>query len=273
MRRRSSELKTREAGHPPVDLSRWVCETRILAGLLRELSSEDDVPSGMLAALQDSGFVLLPQAVGPERLPCLLAAYHLAVASATGDDVRHGSTSTRVTDFVNRGGAFDDVYMFPALLRACHAVIGGPFKLSSFLSRSLRPGSATQELHVDVRRDTPDWPLVGFILMIDDFRPDNGATRFVPGSHRWSGLPEHDLPDVHADHPQQVLACGPAGSLLVFNGSAWHGHTANRSDEPRRSLQGAFIPRDGRAATDFGARMQPETYERLTPLARYILGV
>ena len=168
---------------------------------------------------------------------------------------------------------FDDVYMFPALLRACHSVIGGPFKLRSFLSRSLRPGAAAQELHADVRCDSADWPLVGFILMIDEFRPDNGATRFVPGSHRWAWLPEHDLADVHADHPQQVLACGPAGSLLVFNGSTWHGHTANRSDEPRRSLQGAFIPRDGRAATEFGARMQRDTFERLTPLARQILAL
>jgi hypothetical protein len=227
----------------------------------------------MLSALQNSGFVLIHHAVAPERLKCLVAAYNVAVASATRDDVRHGGTSTRVSDFVNRGGAFDDVYMFPVLLRACHFVIGGPFKLSSFLSRSLRPGSAAQELHTDVRRDSLDWPLVGFILMIDEFSPDNGATRFVPGSHRWAGYPEHDLADVHADHPQQVLACGPAGSLLVFNGSTWHGHTANRLDEPRRSLQGPFIPRDGRAATDFAARLQRETFERLTPLARHILGL
>jgi hypothetical protein len=248
--------------------------TRTLAVmLLGELNSEIDARPGMLSALLDSGFVLIPHAVAPERLKCLVAAYNAAVASADDDDVRHGSTSTKVIDFVNRGGAFDEVYMFPALLRACRSVIGGPFKLSSFLSRSLRPGSAAQELHADVRRDSPGWPLVGFILMIDEFRPDNGATRFVPGSHRWVGLPEHDLADVHADHPQQVLACGPAGSLLVFNGSTWHGHTANRSDRPRRSLQGAFIPRGGSAATDFGARMQRETLERLTPLARHILGL
>ena len=113
--------------------------------LLGELNSEVDVPPRMLSALQDSGFVLIPHAVAPERLKCLVAAYNEAVAAATGDDVRHGSTSTKVSDFVNRGGAFDHVYMFPALLRACHSVIGGPFKLSSFLSRSLRPGSAAQE--------------------------------------------------------------------------------------------------------------------------------
>ena len=102
--------------------------------------------------------------------------------------------------------------------------------------------------------------------MIDPFRPDNDATRFVPGSHRWSDNPEDVLADPRADHDLQVLACGPAGSLIVFNGSTWHGYTANRTDAPRRSLQGAFIPRDGRAGTDFVARMSPETRALLAPL-------
>jgi ectoine hydroxylase-related dioxygenase (phytanoyl-CoA dioxygenase family) len=109
--------------------------------------------------------------------------------------------------------------------------------------------------------------------MVDDFRPDNGATRFVPGSHRWSGTPEGTMSDVRAAHEAEVLACGAAGSLLVFNGSAWHGHTANTSNWPRRSIQGAFIPRGGRAATDFAARMQPETRTRLSSLAHTVLAL
>src|SRR5689334_19230675 len=129
------------------------------------------------------------------------------------------------------------------------------------------------ELHVDVQRDSTDWPLLSFILMVDEFRPDNGATRFVPGSHRWRGMPADSMPDVRADHSQQVLACGAAGSLLIFNGSTWHGHTANTSSGPRRSLQGAFIPRDGRAGIDFAERMQPATRSRLGPLARQVLAI
>jgi ectoine hydroxylase-related dioxygenase (phytanoyl-CoA dioxygenase family) len=47
-------------------------------------------------------------------------------------------------------------------------------------TRSSRGWSTTR---ADVQRDSSGWPLVGFILMIDAFRPDNGATRFVLGSH------------------------------------------------------------------------------------------
>jgi ectoine hydroxylase-related dioxygenase (phytanoyl-CoA dioxygenase family) len=203
----------------------------------------------------------------------LTAAYTEAEASATGDDIRVGRTSTKVSNLLNQGAAFDHLFMFPPLLEACCQVIGGPFKLSSFHARTLRPGAHAQELHVDVSRTSADWPLLGFILMVDDFRPDNGATRFVPGSHRWSVTPEDTMADVRAAHDAEVQACGAAGSLLVFNGSAWHGHSANISTGPRRSIQGAFIPRGGRAATDFAARMPPETRARLNSLAQAVLGL
>jgi len=223
--------------------------------------------------LRERGFVVLRGSISSERMERLDIAYTAAVTSATSDDVYIGSASTRVADFVNRGPEFDDLYIFPSLLEACGYVIGRPFKLSSFHSRTLRPHTPAGELHVDVERNSPDWPLLSFILMIDEFRPDNGATRFLPGSHLWPGTPANTISDVRADHAGQVLACGAAGSLLIFNGSTWHGHTANTSSAPRRSLQGAFIPRDGRAGTDFAHRMQPETRARLGPLARQVLAI
>lgn len=238
---------------------------------LSTLAGGSELPPDRARELHEHGFVVLSGMVPAGRTDRLARAYDAAVASADENDVRTGSTTTRVTDFVNRGAEFDDLYVFPPLLEACCRVIGRPFKLSSMHARTLRPCSPAQALHVDVRRDSADWPLAGFILMIDEFRPDNGATRFVPGSHRWPEAPEDVMPDPKADHEGQVLACGPAGSLLIFDGSAWHGHTANTSARPRRSLQGAFIPRDGRAGTDFAARMRPETRARLGPAARYVL--
>src|SRR5215510_315124 len=237
------------------------------------LASRSELSKDAASELRERGFVVLSGSVSSERMERLAVAYTGAVASATSDDVHIGSASTRVADFVNRGPAFDDLYIFPPLLEACGCVIGRQFKLSSFHSRTLLPHTPAEGLHVDVQRDSADWPLLSFILMVDEFRPDNGATRFVPGSHVWPGTPADAISDVRADHAGQVLACGAAGSLLVFNGSAWHGHTANTSSGPRRSLQGAFIPRDGRAWTDFAERMHPETRARLGPLARHVLAI
>jgi hypothetical protein len=237
------------------------------------LAAETALAAEDAAELDQRGFVVIPGVVPPQCVPELAEAYDSAVLAATPTERRDGRTSTRVSDFVNRGPAFDAVYVFPPLLAACCRIIGGPFKLSSLLARTLRPGASQQELHVDVRAESADWPLVGFILMIDSFRHDNGATRFVPGSHRWAASPEEALPDRCARHDGEVLALGTAGALLVFHGSTWHGHTANTSTAPRRSLQGAFIPSGGTAATRFAERMSPATYERLSLVARHVLAI
>ena len=239
----------------------------------RALATGTTLPTDAAAELQERGFAVIPGPVPPDRMERLTDAYTAAMASATGEDLRVGSTSTKLSDLVNRGAAFDDLYVFPPLLDACCRVIGGPFKLSSLHTRTLRPRTRAQELHVDVPRDSRDWPLLGFIVMVDEFRPDNGATRFVPGSHQWPRTPADGVFDERAPYDGEILACGRAGSLLVFNGSTWHGHTANTSSAPRRSIQGAFIPRAGGAAIDFAARMQPETHTRLSPLARQVLAL
>ena len=236
-------------------------------------STSSELPAEAVSELHQKGFVVLPGLVPRDRVERLAEKYDAAMSSAKDVDLKIGSTSTRVNDFVNRGDEFDALYILPLLLDACRRIIGRPFKLSSFHARTVRPRSRSGQLHVDVRRDSADWPLLGFILMVDEFRPENGATRFVPGSHQSLSAPEDAISDLRADYDGQVLACGAAGSLLIFNGSAWHDHSANTSDKPRRSLQGAFIPRGGQAGTDFGARMQPETRVRLSPLARYVLAI
>jgi len=238
-----------------------------------ELAYNTHLTSDAASELDERGFVVFPGAVPPQRIESLAVAYDAAIATAAAEDIAVGRTNTRVSDFVNRGPEFDSLYLFGPLLAACIHVIGRPFKLSSLHARTLHAYTAAQGLHVDVPWQSSDWPLVGFIYMVDAFRPENGATRFVPGSHRRSATPEAILRDPEARHDKQVLACGSAGSLVVFNGSTWHGHSANASAQPRRSLQGAFIPREGNAATDFGARMHPETRARLTPLAGRVLAL
>ena len=91
-----------------------------------------------------------------------------------------------------------------------------------------------QDLHADLRRDDPDNPMAAFIVMVDPFTEANGATRFVPGSHRWPTEP------CEKTHVGEVMATGPEGSIIVFDAGIWHGHGGNRTNQPRRSLQGYF---------------------------------
>ena len=62
---------------------------------------------------------------------------------------------------------------------------------------------------------------------LTDFTEENGATRIVPGSHLWKDRPEYGR------HYDSIPAEMPKGSLLIWNGSLWHGGGANRSTERR----------------------------------------
>jgi ectoine hydroxylase-related dioxygenase (phytanoyl-CoA dioxygenase family) len=63
------------------------------------------------------------------------------------------------------------------------------------------------------------WPL-------QDFTEENGATRIVPGSNRWTA--EQPGPDTST-----VTLEMPAGTALFYTGSIWHGGGANRTDRDR----------------------------------------
>jgi len=67
---------------------------------------------------------------------------------------------------------------------------------------------------------------------LDDFTEANGATRFVPGSHKLNRLPAPDeLPDTAA-------MVAPAGSIVVFESRVWHRTGNNVTANERRA--GAF---------------------------------
>jgi len=234
------------------------------------IAAESDLPADAARRLCDIGFVVMPGPVACGGCAPLSEAYDRAVSTADPDDVSIRS-STRVNDFVNRGPEFDGLYIYRPLLAACCQIIGRPFKLSTMHARTLEPGATAQSLHVDVEREADGWPLVGFIVMVDEFRAENGATRFVPGSHLLSHEPGELMKETADSCEGQVLACGPAGSVIIFNGSVWHGHAANRSARRRRSIQGAFIPREARPAVKQAARIRPETLHRIGDLAKYLL--
>jgi hypothetical protein len=229
------------------------------------LAAQNSLSPSAKRDLLRHGFVVIPGPVPQSSLVNLADCYDQAVLSAASTDVSVGRSTTRVSGFVNGSEAFDHLYIYPPVLEACCRVMKQPFKLSTMHARTLRPHTAAQELHVDFPSSGDGWPMVGFILMVDEFRTDNGATCFIPGSQGQSTLP--------SGAGSIVRACGPAGSMIVFNGSVWHGHGSNETSEPRRSIQGAYIGRAESSSAAPAARMRPETVARIGPLAKYLLAL
>jgi ectoine hydroxylase-related dioxygenase (phytanoyl-CoA dioxygenase family) len=126
---------------------------------------------------------------------------------------------------------------------------------------------------VDLSRTSEDAPLFGFILAVDAFRNENGATRFVPGSHQWPDVPTDRLPGLRAEYPGEILALGDPGTMILFNAAIRHGHTANVTERPRRSIQGYFVKRSAAQAFCFRSRLAEHVQARMSSRARHLLAL
>lgn len=95
------------------------------------------------------------------------------------------------------------------------------------------PGEVAQSLH----RDDGTYPfrhpcppsVLNTIWALDDFTRDNGATRVIPGSHRWN---DHR----RALENETTPAIMPSGSVLLIDGGLVHGGGANQSSRSRTGL-------------------------------------
>jgi ectoine hydroxylase-related dioxygenase (phytanoyl-CoA dioxygenase family) len=177
---------------------------------------------------------------------------------------------------VDKGEIFEWAIQIPEILAAKDYLMGGRYKLSSLNVRSTNPMTeADQPLHVDMNAlpDEQGYWVANTIFMLDDFTPENGATRVVPGSHRWNQRPQEVMPDPFAVHPEQILVTGKAGTVVICNAHTWHGGTANRTPKQRRAMH-AFFCRTDKPQQQYQKKLlRAETQARLSPNLRRLLAL
>lgn len=164
-----------------------------------------------------------------------------------GSEFRQESGSRRLANLVNKGEVFRRIVTEPRLLQCIELVLGPQFKLSSLNARSANPhNGVSQPLHADMGAivDERGFWVCNSVWLLDDFTPENGPLRVVPGSHHWGQLPQDVLDDPAATHPDEVTLTAPAGSVIVMNAHAWHGGTANRTSHPRRAIHAFYARHD-----------------------------
>ncbi len=98
--------------------------------------------------------------------------------------------------------------------------------------KNMKPGAEPGGLHYDDSLFGIPRPhhrlMVNTLTALVPFNAETGATRVVPGSHRW------DLPVDH-DHPTVTVEMD-AGSMVLFDGGLWHGQGHNTSGRIRYCL-------------------------------------
>jgi ectoine hydroxylase-related dioxygenase (phytanoyl-CoA dioxygenase family) len=193
---------------------------------VRNATSVDEVVAGLDA----DGYVLVEGLFSPDEVATAHADLDRVLATTpTGRNAFEGFATKRIYALFAKTRTFDQAAIHPLLLGVLDRVLGH-YHLSAPTGILIGPGEAAQILHYDdsiypVPRPHPEMVL-NTMWALDDFTEANGATRIVPGSHRWTNEhPTEDTPTIDATMP--------AGSVLFYTGSVWHGGGANRTDRPR----------------------------------------
>ena len=206
------------------------------------------------AAFERDGVVIVEHLLPLDVVDRVNAEVEDAVAAADPDaelfnevmKVFHGPFTKQVAGMPGLSPTFAvDVMCHPLLLALCDRVLlpscaRYQLNLGHLLQRG--PGSDEQFLHRDelVWSDVP-WPhpelQLATVIAFVDFTRENGATRVVPGSHRWPDRERPAMEQVLGAQPDaEAIAYAemPAGSAVVYSGGTIHGGGANVTDIPRR---------------------------------------
>ncbi|MBU4632103.1 phytanoyl-CoA dioxygenase family protein [Pseudomonas chlororaphis] len=180
--------------------------------------------------LHRQGYVLLRRAIPAEWLADLRATFEAGVLPSNqwpvprGMDWRHS--------LLDADSKVQAVCRLPQVLAVVGELIGERFFLSQVEGREPLAGGGHQQLHRDLSAQRPG-DIANALAFFDDYGPENGATRIVPGSHRPDpGEPPFDL----TDESQSVQLSGSAGDILVFDVDLLHAGSLNPSGARRRSL-------------------------------------
>jgi ectoine hydroxylase-related dioxygenase (phytanoyl-CoA dioxygenase family) len=227
-----------------------------------------DEVAAHLAEIGEQGFTIVPDAIDPAFADALnddllRLEDTLGIVPATNEF--EGSHTVRIYNLLVHGPLYEAIPVHPGILPIVEGVLDPGCLISSLSSISIDPGETAQMIHADdqvIPLAKPHAPTVcNTMWALTDFTEANGATRIVPGSHV---LPDPDLFGTY----DTVPAVMPAGSVLVWHGSLWHGGGANTSDERRVGVamnycagfirqqenQQLGIPRD--IARGFGRRLR-----------------
>jgi len=229
--------------------------------------------------LDHDGFLILENFVEPGKLAALrrrITELFAELGDRAGYEFKEEPQTDRLANLVDYDEIFRRAVAEPKLLACVEHTLGHDFKLSSLNARSARPRSDwTQPLHCDTGAlpDEKGNSVCNVVWLLDDFTTENGAPRYVPGTHRSGRLPQDVLPDPAAAHPDEALITGRAGDVVVMNAHLWHGATANRADRPRLAMHSFYCRRDLPQQQYQKKLLRPETQQSLSPELRRLLAL
>ena len=190
-----------------------------------------------LERIAEVGYTVVEDAIEPDLVDALVARLdelerELGIVPATNDF--EGTATVRIYNLLAHGEVFQQVPVHPSVLPIVEGVLDRGCLVSSLSSIAIGPDETPQPIHADdqlIPLPKPHPAIVcNSMWALTDFTEENGATRIIPGSH----TRDHD-PDYFGTY-SSIPAEMPKGSVLVWNGSLWHGGGANTTSSRRIGL-------------------------------------
>lgn len=228
---------------------------------------ENTLTADEKAHLDREGYLRLDNILTVDQAATMRAACDKAFADFYIAQEGH---PTEIGDLQNHDTCFDICVTHPRVLAAVAHVLQHDFVSLGVHSRPNPPGKGQQAFHVDWSGGAwveGDYSVCNSIWPLTDFTALNGATRVIPGSHRWGKFPGEVIDDLEAPHPDEIQLIAPLGSIVIFNSHLFHGAVLNRSNDFRPNVTSYWTRRAARSA-DFGiGRLTDAAAARLGPAA------
>lgn len=178
---------------------------------------------------------------------------------------------TLYADFPAIPRAYEEALMNPVLLALVTYMLGYQCRLSSGFGawiKGMNPNE-TFPLHFDGSRMSPPpahAECCNTMYLLTDHSKEDGATCFVPGSHKLLKQPA-----AGEGMGDRVAATAKAGSLVVWHGNTWHGAFPKITHGLRISMPLFFCRPHLKSFTDF-QNVPEEMLERNLPRFTTLLG-
>ncbi len=224
--------------------------------------------------IRSQGFTIVEGVLAPDEVVAARGALDSVFAREAALAPRRGwlTGAHRVTYMLpQKHPLFRSFCVRDDLLALMRDVLGDGCVLGSLNGLTMQPGGIAQALHIDQAESVPGTVLtVNAIHVLDDFSAANGCTRLVPRSQQriWTG----DAEQIAAAEAETIALEAPAGSVIAYDGAAWHAGSANRTDRPRRAVHAFFVRQWVRPHWDFPASVSHAVARDLTSEERAVLG-
>jgi len=188
-----------------------------------------------------------------------------------GLDYAHDETNQRVWNVLSRDPVFEDLAFHATAVAYVKAVLGWPALLGNISANITGPGGGEMVLHADQIFVPEPWTAepqgLNVAWCLDDFTEANGATHFVPGSHRLNRAPRPD------EAPATAPLEAPAGSAIVFESRVWHRTGHNRTASEQRAGVFAWYTKPiYRTQENWFLSLRPEVRQFASEEALVLLG-